>query len=98
MDIILQTSRLLLRRFTDSEADATLIYELNKDPQVLTYLQEPVLKNKTQAHNILQKIILPQYKNDLGRWAIHLQKNNEFIGWCGLNTGQKKKKQTWAIV
>ena len=92
MDIILQTSRLLLRRFTDSEADATLIYELNKDPHVLKYLQEPVLKNKTQAHDILQKIILPQYKKDIGRWAIHLQENNEFIGWCGLKYRPEKKE------
>jgi [ribosomal protein S5]-alanine N-acetyltransferase len=104
MDIILQTSRLLLRRFTDSEADASLIYQLNKDPEVLKFLQEPVLKNKAQAHEILQKIILPQYKKNLGRWAIHLLAGNEFIGWCGLkhrpekretDLGYRLKKSAW---
>jgi [ribosomal protein S5]-alanine N-acetyltransferase len=34
--------------------------------------------------HILYNIILPQYKNNLGRWAIHLKTTNEFIGWCGL--------------
>ena len=29
-------------------------------------------------------IILPQYKNNLGRWAIHTKDNMDFIGWCGL--------------
>jgi len=105
MHIILQTSRLLLRRFTDSEADAALIYQLNKDPEVLKYLQEPSLKNKVQAHEILQKIILPQYKKNLGRWAMHVKENDEFIGWCGLkyrpekketDLGYRLKKSAWA--
>jgi [ribosomal protein S5]-alanine N-acetyltransferase len=37
-----------------------------------------------QALHILNTIILPQYKNNLGRWAIHLKTTTEFIGWCGL--------------
>ncbi len=82
MNIILETPRLILRQFT--EADDILLLKLNSDPEVLKYVHELPLKTKKQAKNILTNIILPQYKNNLGRWAVHLKDNNEFIGWCGL--------------
>ena len=82
MKIIFQTPRLILRQFT--EADTPLILELNSDTEVVKYLHEPTLKTEEQAKNILLDIILPQYKNNLGRWAIHTKHNMEFIGWCGL--------------
>ncbi|MBK8494082.1 MAG: GNAT family N-acetyltransferase [Ferruginibacter sp.] len=82
MKIIFQTPRLILRQFT--EADALLILELNSDTEVVKYLHEPTLKTEEQAKNILLDIILPQYQNNLGRWAIHSKHNMEFIGWCGL--------------
>ena len=44
MHIILQTSRLILRRFTDSDADAAFILELNSNAEVLKYLHEPLLQ------------------------------------------------------
>ena len=82
MHIILQTPHLILRPFT--EADAPLIFALNSDSEVVKYLHEPVLQNEEQAAKILLDIILPQYKNNLGRWAIHTKHNMDFIGWCGL--------------
>ncbi|MBP6025468.1 GNAT family N-acetyltransferase [Ferruginibacter sp.] len=82
MHIILETPRLILRRFT--EADTRLLLQLNSNPEVLKYLHEPLLTTEEQALHVLQNIILPQYKNNLGRWAIHLKNTNEFIGWCGL--------------
>jgi len=82
MLIILQTPRLILRQFTLD--DAALIHQLNSDPEVLKYLHEPALENEEHAKAILTNIILPQYQNNLGRWAIHIEDSNEFIGWCGL--------------
>ena len=82
MHIIFETPRLILRRFT--EADAPLVLELNSDPIVLKYLHEPILKDEDHAREIIRTIILPQYENNLGRWAMHTKENNEFIGWCGL--------------
>jgi RimJ/RimL family protein N-acetyltransferase len=82
MHIILQTTRLILRRFT--EADPLLRLQLNSNPEVLKYLHEPPLESEEQALHIIKTIILPQYQNDLGRWAIHLKTTDEFIGWCGL--------------
>lgn len=82
MQVVFETPRLLLRQFT--EADAPLIFALNSDPVVLQYLHEPLLENEEHAAQIIRDIILPQYQHKLGRWAIHLKENNEFIGWCGL--------------
>ena len=104
MHIILETPRLLLRQFTDSDEDAALMFELNSDAEVLKYLHEPPLQNKNQAKEIIRNIILPQYKNNLGRWAVHLKDRNEFIGWCGLkfladrneiDLGYRFKKSAW---
>ncbi len=82
MHIIFETPRLILRRFT--EADAPLILSLNSDPEIVKYVHEPTLKTVEQAEKILLDIILPQYKNNLGRWAIHTKSDMDFIGWCGL--------------
>ena len=82
MHIIFETERLILRRFT--EADAGLLFYLNSDPEILKYLHEPPLKDKSDSLDKLKNIILPQYERNLGRWAIHQKENNEFIGWCGL--------------
>lgn len=82
MKVIFETPRLILRRFT--EADAPLILSLNSDPEIVKYVHEPTLKTAEQAEKILTDIILPQYQNNLGRWAIHTKHNMDFIGWCGL--------------
>lgn len=88
MKIIFETPRLILRQFT--EVDAPLILALNSDPDIVKYVHEPILKTQEQAENILKEIILPQYKNNLGRWAIHTKGNMEFIGWCGLKFRPEK--------
>lgn len=82
MQSVFQTLRLTLRQFT--LADAPLVLALNSDAQVLKYLHEPALQTAEDAARILREIILPQYSNNLGRWAMHINSTNEFIGWCGL--------------
>ena len=82
MNTILQTPRLILCQFT--VADAAVIQQLNSASDVLKYIHEPAWENIAQAEEVLINIILPQYKNNLGRWAVHTKQNNEFIGWCGL--------------
>jgi RimJ/RimL family protein N-acetyltransferase len=82
MQVIFETPRLFLSRFT--EEDAPLIYKLNSDPEIVKHVHEPVLENENQAKEILINNILPQYKLNLGRWAVHTKDNYEFIGWCGL--------------
>ena len=102
MQIVFETPRLILRRF--AEKDFGLIRSLNSDPKVVKYLHEAVLKTDEQAKNILTNIILPQYKNNLGRWAMYTRAGNEFIGWCGLKSiperdeidlGYRLKRSSW---
>ena len=102
MNVIIETERLLLRTFT--ERDATLIYELNLDPDVTRYTHDPV-KDLDHAKEILEKTILPQYAlYNHGRWAVHLKPTLEFLGWCGLkyrselneiDLGFRFKKDFW---
>ena len=82
MQVVFETPRLILRRFTTE--DAPLIFQLNSDPEVLKYLHEPLLKDEAHATEIIRNIILPQYEKKLGRWAIHKKEDLAFIGWCGL--------------
>ncbi|MFT3979531.1 MAG: GNAT family N-acetyltransferase [Ferruginibacter sp.] len=84
MDIILETPRLYLRRFTLSDEDAALVLHMNSQPEVLQYLHEPLLRDEAHAKEILATHILPQYEQQLGRWAVHVKATNAFIGWCGL--------------
>ena len=65
MHTILETPRLILRQFT--EADACLVLALNSQPETVKYLHEPLLKTTEDGDNILVNVILPQYKNNLGR-------------------------------
>jgi ribosomal-protein-alanine N-acetyltransferase len=102
MQIVLSTERLLLRLF--DERDAPLLFDLNKDPDVIRYTHDPMV-NLEQAEKILNEVILPQYNlYDHGRWAVHLKDSLDFLGWCGLkfnpeddeiDLGYRFKKQYW---
>lgn len=81
-NIILTTERLYLREFTLS--DAQVLIDLNSDPEVIRYTGDGPVPDLAEAERILNEIIFPQYKNRLGRWAVHLKEGDEFIGWCGL--------------
>lgn len=91
MNIIIETDRLLLRTFTES--DAALIYELNSDPEVTRYTGDPI-RDMDHAKEILEKVILPQYAlYNHGRWAVHTKAGLEFIGWCGLKTRPERENE-----
>jgi RimJ/RimL family protein N-acetyltransferase len=83
MQIIFETERLLLRKFTLE--DAPLLLALNSKPEVLKYIHEQPLVSIADAERVLDTIIFPQYTQyQLGRWAIIIKENKEFAGWCGL--------------
>lgn len=102
MNIILETQRLILRIFTEN--DAQLIYDLNQDAAVTRFTHDPV-KDLDHAKEILEGVIIPQYiLYNHGRWAVHLKPGLEFIGWCGLkyraetdeiDLGFRLKKEFW---
>ena len=78
----IETERLYLREFTID--DAQLLIDLNSDINVTRYTGDGPVKDIEEAKRILTEIIFPQYKNKIGRWAVHLKSTNEFIGWCVL--------------
>lgn len=78
VNITLETTRIYLREFT--EAYAQLLIDLNSNPNVTRYTGDGSVKDLQEAKRILTDIILPQYKNKMGRWAVHLKSNDEFIG------------------
>ena len=82
MNKILETPRLYLREFTIEDAQSLI--DLNSNPNVIRYTGDGPVKELAEAKRILTDIIFPQYKNKMGRWAVHLKSNDEFIGWCGL--------------
>lgn len=104
MNVLFSSARLYFREFT--REDDELILDLNSDPEVTKYLHEP-LTTRENAKTVLEEIILPQYRlYNHGRWAVHLQENNEFIGWCGLkyriekneiDLGYRFKKKYWGF-
>ncbi len=81
-NIILSTKRLYLRELTLE--DAQLLIDLNSDPEVTRYTGDGAVKDLEDSKRILIDIIFPQYLNEMGRWAVHLKADDEFIGWCGL--------------
>jgi ribosomal-protein-alanine N-acetyltransferase len=102
MNVILESPRLLLRKFTID--DAALVLDLNIDPEVTRYTHDPV-RDLEHAKQILLDSILPQYRlYNHGRWAVFLRDGLGFIGWCGLkyrmeldevDLGYRFKKEFW---
>jgi len=82
MNVVVETTRLLLRQFTAD--DAELIWQLNLDPEVTRFTHDTV-RDLDHAKEILEKTILPQYAlYNHGRWAVQIKSDLQFIGWCGL--------------
>ncbi len=87
MDSILTTKRLLLREFI--LADASAMYNLNSDPEVLKYTGDKAFGSVEEARVFLEKY--DEYrKHGFGRWAVIRREKNDFIGWCGLKNHNGK--------
>ncbi|MCK8481251.1 GNAT family N-acetyltransferase [Psychroserpens algicola] len=81
MTYILTTERLYLREFLPD--DAIHFYTMNADYDVLKYTGDVAFKSVDEAKLFLKNY--KQYKlHNMGRWAVCLKSNDEFVGWCGL--------------
>jgi RimJ/RimL family protein N-acetyltransferase len=80
MQVFLETDRLVLRRFT--EADAELLFELDSDPEVLRYIG-PTVYNVEEQRQRLHDRIFPHYARHpaRGAWAALEKPGLEFVGW-----------------
>jgi RimJ/RimL family protein N-acetyltransferase len=81
MKILLETGRLILRRFT--QADADHLYDLDNDPQVMRYINGGT---PTPRH-VIQDDILPVFLryderfSQYGFWAAIEKTTSDFLGW-----------------
>ena len=81
MKIILESERLYLREFINS--DGLHFYDLNNDFEVLKYTGDESFKSLEEAMDFIKNY--SDYKrNGYGRWAVCLKETHEFLGWCGL--------------
>jgi RimJ/RimL family protein N-acetyltransferase len=88
MDVFLETERVVLRRFT--EADADNLVALDSDPEVMRYLTggPPTLRD------VIERGILPAYlryyeRGDrYGYWAAIEKANGDFLGWFHFRPGE----------
>ncbi len=78
----LETERLRLRLFTMD--DLQIMFELNRDPEVVKYADTPV-KDMEEARQRLEQGPLADYKKyGYGRFAVELKETGQVIGFCGI--------------
>lgn len=89
MKIILETERLYLREFVES--DGLHFYHLNNDLDVIKFTGNDPFKSLKEANLFINNY--SDYKrNGFGRWAVCLKETNEFLGWCGLKLEDDSKE------
>ncbi|CAN5238923.1 GNAT family N-acetyltransferase [soil metagenome] len=76
----LQTERLLLRRW--KESDLAPFSEINADPNVMKHFPKMLTPDETKA--LIEKIENRFELDSLGLWAVELLSNQAFIGFVGL--------------
>lgn len=84
----LETNRLILRKITLK--DEANLFRLDSDAAVHRYLGNEPVKTKEQIQKVIRFIQEQYKKNGIGRYAVILKENNEFIGWAGLKLVKEK--------
>jgi RimJ/RimL family protein N-acetyltransferase len=79
----LETARLVLRRFADTEADARLLFELDSDPEVMRYIGPFALPTVEAYRGLLRDRIIPSCAPGppRGGWAAREKPTGDFLGW-----------------
>lgn len=82
--VVLETERIILRRFTESDVDDLI--ELDGDPRVMRYLTQRPAKPETVRNKILPGI-LRDYDRvpGFGTWAAIEKATGRFLGWLELH-------------
>lgn len=83
MTTILETERILLRQFVDSDYPA--VYEFNSNSEVQKYTGEEIIQSLDQAKEIITYVQTTDYNvHGYGRWAAIYKPENKIIGFAGL--------------
>ncbi|MEV6399666.1 GNAT family N-acetyltransferase [Streptomyces sp. NPDC051907] len=83
MTVLLETDRLRLRAFADSEADVERLYALDSDPEVMQFLNG----GKPTTREALRSTSLPRLLHEhpcidsRGFWAAEDRGTGDFLGW-----------------
>jgi len=78
----LRTARLLLRPFTDCDAEA--IYALQSNARVLRYWDSPPWTERSRADAFIAACRKMQEDESGARFAIETLDDNAFSGWCSM--------------
>ncbi len=82
MKFHIETDRLILREFRESDVDG--IFELDSNPNVHRYLGNKPITSREEAEKIVD-VVLKQYaERGIGRWIMEDKETGEFLGWSGL--------------
>lgn len=85
MNIVLETERLQLRRFTETDVDN--LVNLDSDPEVMRYLNGGV----PTPREVVESVILPRFlryyehSDRCGWWAAIERSTDSFVGWFSLH-------------
>ena len=82
MAIRIETQRLILKSMT--EEDASGLFQLNSDPEVIHYTGDKSFNNLEEVLNFIRKYDEVYKKYGYGRLSTFIKETGEYIGWCGL--------------
>lgn len=85
MEIFLETERLALRRFVDTDLDN--LVELDSDPEVMRFLNGGVPTPREVVQNRILPRFLRAYEQcgGYGHWAAIEKSSGVFLGWFGFH-------------
>jgi len=103
MSILLETDRLVLRRFTEDDVDH--LYDLNADPDVMWFLNggEPTPREEVRDRIIPFFLSFYERFDGLGFWAAEARTTGDFLGWFHfrptedgrIDLGYRLRKTAW---
>lgn len=82
MQFHIETERLILREFRESDVDG--IYELDSNPNVHRYLGNKPITSRAEAQKTVEGVLKQYEERGIGRWIVVDKETGEFMGWSGL--------------
>lgn len=83
MNPIIETERLILRKFTEKDFEA--VYEFNSNKEVQKYTGDTLITSLEAAKELIKNVFQKDYKTyGYGRWATIYKPTNKLIGFAGL--------------
>ena len=81
MEVVAQTERLVLRRFTADDVD--LLVELDSDPEVMLYINGGSPTPRREVEDDILPAFLAYYRRGpgYGFWAMERSSDGTFLGW-----------------